>query len=194
MPGYPVCRSVRLPGYDYASPGAYFVTVCTHRRACTVGIVDKGQVVLSPLGESVVAAWTALPVHFPGVVLDAFVVMPNHLHGIVIIMDPAAVNVAGISVAGVGAKHPAIADASPLHVPHRALGTTSGSIPALIQNAKSVSARRVNQLRGTPGALVWQRGYFEHIVRSHDELDRLRTYIEQNPLRWELDRENPARP
>jgi len=179
MPGYPIRKGIRLPDHDYASPGAYFVTICTHPRACTLGsIVDDG-VVPSPYGVIVIAMWNALPAHIPGVSFDAFVVMPNHLHAI-LILHPS-----------VGAKHPELPDASPLPVPYRAHGTRPGSILSIVQNAKSVSARRINLLRGTPGAAVWQRGYFEHVIRTPDDLNRLRRYIESNPLRWALDRENP---
>jgi putative transposase len=131
-------------------------------------------------GEIVRATWRDLPRHFPDVEVDAVVVMPNHLHAI-LVLQPC-----------VGAKHPELPGASPLHVPIGAHGTRPGSIPALVQNAKSVSTRKINLLRGTPAAPVWQRGYYEHIVRSPRELERLRRYIESNPVRWALDRENPV--
>ena len=89
-----------------------------------------------------------------------------------------------------GAKHPELPGASRLHVPTGAHGTRPGSIPALVQNAKSVATRKINRLRGTPGATLWQRGYYEHIIRTPSGLDRLRRHIESNPVRWELDREN----
>jgi len=112
--------------------------------------------------------------------MDTLAVMPNHLHAILILH------------AMVGAKHSELANASPLRVQAGARGTIPGSIPSIVQNAKSVSARQINGLRGTPGAAVWQRGYYEHIVRSQGELDRLRRYVVSNPLRWEFDRENPS--
>ena len=180
MPDHPLRKTVRLRGHDYASPGAYSITVCTHARACNLGTVDEDRVVLSPEGEIVRAVWQDLPCHFPGIEIDALVVMPNHLHAILILQR------------SVGAKHPAFPDASPLPRPPGPRGTQTGSIPALVQNAKSISSRRINLLRGTPGASVWQRGYYKHIIRSPGELDRLRTYIETNPLRWALDCGNPA--
>jgi len=85
MPAHPTRKTVRLRGHDYASPGAYFVPVCTHARARNLGGVDEDRVVLSPEGEIVRAVWQGLPRHFPGVDLDAFVVMPNHVHGILIL-------------------------------------------------------------------------------------------------------------
>jgi len=178
MPGSHVRRSLRLPGHDYASPGAYFITVCTRERVCLFGEVHDGQMHLCGPGEIVRTVWQNLPNHFPDVDVDALVVMPNHLHAI-LVLQPA-----------VGAKHPELPDASPLPVSTRPHGTRPRSIPAMVQNAKSVAAREIDRLRRTPGAPVWQRGYFEHIVRTPDELGRLRQYIETNPLRWGLDREN----
>jgi REP element-mobilizing transposase RayT len=180
MPDHPIRKTVRLRGHDYASPCAYFVTVCTCDRIGLLGTIEQEHVVLSPEGEIVHVVWRDLPRHFPGIEIDALVVMPNHLHAI-LILQPA-----------VGAKNPAGPDASPLPVPSRPRGTQSRSIPAIVQNAKSISARRINLLRGTPRAPVWQRGYFEHVVRSMRELDRLRAYIDSNPLRRALDREIPS--
>jgi REP element-mobilizing transposase RayT len=180
MPGHPVRKRARLPGFNYASPGAYFVTACTHKRACLFGEILDGQMHLSGPGEIVCTVWQDLPLHFSDLDLDAKVVMPNHLHAILVLQP------------SVGAKHPELPGASPLHVLTGAHGTRPGSIPALVQNAKSVSTRRINFLRGTPGATVWQRGYYEHIIRTPSGLDRLRRYIESNPARWELDRENPV--
>ena len=174
MPGLPVRRSVRLRGHDYREAGAYFVTVCTLRRACLFGEIVDDHLQLSPIGEIVAAAWTSTPGHFPGIDLDAVVVMPNHVHGIILIVD------------SVGAKH-----ASPLRVSPR--GTSSGSLAAIVQSFKSAATRSVNLSRKTLGFTLWQRGYYEHVVRDDEELNRIRRYIEDNPLRWALDRENPPR-
>jgi REP element-mobilizing transposase RayT len=171
MPDYPIRRSTRLPGYDYASPGAYFVTVCTHERTCLFGEIDKGGVNLRPPGEIVWATWNELPRHFPDLEVDALVVMPNHLHGILALQGR-----------GTACRAPTEAFGRPV----------SGSIPTIVRSFKSAAAREINRIRRTPGAAVWQRGYFEHIIRTPDDLNRLRRYIESNPLRWALDRENPA--
>jgi REP element-mobilizing transposase RayT len=180
MPGHPVRKRARLPGYDYASPGAYFITVCTHQRHSLFGEIVGGPMCLNAFGAPVQAAWLEIPRHFPEVEIGALVVMPNHLHAIVILN------------ASVGAKHPDLSDASPLPAPSWPRGTQARSIPAIVQKAKSISSRRINLLRGTPGRPVWLRGYFEHVVRSPRELDRLRRYFESNPLLWELDRKDPG--
>ncbi len=170
-------RSIRLPGYDYAQPGAYFITVCTAGRRPVLASVVGDEAALSPAGRAVLACWEAIPRHFTNVDLDAFVIMPNHIHGIVTIL-PAE---------GVGAKHLALSDASPARVPDKPRGTRPGSLAAVVQNLKSVSARRVNALRGRPGEAVWQRGYFERVIRTDKEMNALREYILGNPARWAED-------
>src|SRR6266496_5868237 len=126
-------RSIRLPGYDYGQPGAYFVTICTYQRTCILGSVQDDFVLLSPSGRKAEQCWRDLPDHFMYIELDAFVIMPNHLHGIIIIRDrntgkseqPGSVN---------------------LSRQQSSKGTQSGSLNALIQNFKSVSTRKINQI------------------------------------------------
>lgn len=155
-------RSIRLRGYDYTVQGAYYVTICIHGRQCLLGDVVGGAVRLSDYGRIVTACWDAIPDHFSGVELDAFVVMPDHVHGIVVIAtDPPAPATGG----------------QPTGPPKRSLGAIVGSF-------KAAAARQINQLRGTAGAPFWQRNYYEHIVRDSADLDRIRAYIECNPARW----------
>lgn len=168
-------RSIRLRGYDYTRAGMYFVTICVQNRGCLLGEVVDGVMQVKRPGEVVAACWQALPRHFSAVELDAFVIMPNHIHGIITI---------------VGAKHlGTAANASP-QPPH---GTSSGSLAAVIQNFKSVSARKINLARATPGSPVWQRNYYEHIVRNQADLHRIREYVANNPLKWDLDQLHPDR-
>jgi len=169
-------RSVRLRGYDYAQPGAYFVTICTHERECLLGEIVDGEMVLNEYGHIVRACWEVIADHFPHVTLDTFVIMPNHVHGIIMIDSP------------VGARH-----ASPLPsdvTPPR--GPKGGSVGAIVGSFKSAVTRRINEMRGTPGMTIWQRNYYEHIIRDEDDLHDIRRYILENPLKWALDRENPA--
>ena len=186
--------SLRLPAYDYGRPGAYFITVCAHKRQCLFGDVIDTQVQLTGFGEIVRRCWSAIPVHFPGVAVDAFVVMPNHVHGILIILDALQV----------GAQH-----AVPLRTPEggharssapapspnlRAFGQMAPrSLPSIVRAFKSASTRQINQARRTPGGQVWQRNFHEHVIRGEDDLRSIRRYIQENPQSWELDEENPAR-
>jgi hypothetical protein len=135
-------HSIRLRGYDYTQAGAYFVTIVAHNRECLLGDVVDGEMHVNETGQIVVECWNALPAHFPNVELDAFVVMPNHIHAIIVLK-------------GKGEAFANSANASPLQ-PH---GTAPGSIGAIIQNFKSVSTRKINQHRDPAGTPIWHRNY-----------------------------------
>jgi REP element-mobilizing transposase RayT len=171
-------RSIRLKGYDYSQAGAYFVTICTHKRDFLFGEVVDGEMRANEFGCVVSKEWFGSADIRAEIKLypDEFVVMPNHIHGIVWILDH------------VGATGPRVGahGRAPLQRPPRSLG-------AFVAGFKSAVTKRINMMRGTPGAAVWQRGYYEHIIRDDESLNRIREYILQNPLRWHLDLENPQR-
>lgn len=172
-------RSIRLKGYDYTQPGAYFVTICTHDRACLFGEVVEGVMRLNAWGEIVREEWFRTAQLRPYVVLheDEFVVMPNHVHGIIWI------------VGRVGATR----QVAPTRVvPTSPAGPDAGSIGAIIGQFKSAVTKRINAYWGIPGARIWQRNYYEHIIRTERALNAIRRYIAENPLRWHLDRYNAA--
>jgi REP element-mobilizing transposase RayT len=174
-------RSIRLRDYDYSRTGAYFITICALNRECVFGDVRAGKVVLSGLGEIAQRCWHKIPDHFLNVEQDEFIVMPNHVHGLIMI---------------VGATH--VSPLQPiLHTtqqPRRISpgGVKSGSLGAIIGSYKSAVTRQINTIKNTPGAKLWQRNYYEHIIRSEDAMNRIRTYISQNPAKLEFDRENPS--
>ncbi|MBN1813901.1 MAG: transposase [Anaerolineae bacterium] len=167
-------RSICLAEYDYTHPGAYSVTICAQDRKLLFGKVIDGEMVLSGWGEIVRAVWDEIPAHFPNVESDILVIMPNHLHGIIIITDAVGAGSPG---------PPSGAATAPLRRP------TLGQIVAYFEYQ---STKRINQQRSTPGIRIWQRNYFEHVVRNERTFDAIRRYIENNPLGWELDRYNPA--
>ena len=172
-------RSIRLKGYDYTQPGAYFVTICTHQRTPLFGQVVDGEMILNAFGEIVREEWFKTAQIRPYVELydDEFIVMPNHIHGIIrIVADPTAV---------VGARRRRAPTVEQFGKP------VPGSIPTIVRAFKSAVTKRINQLRGTPGAPVWQRNYYEHIIRTERTLIAIRRYIIENPARWSLDRYNP---
>jgi REP element-mobilizing transposase RayT len=136
--------------------------------------------VLSVAGEVVESGWRAIPRFSPDVGLDLFVVMPNHVHGILVLGE------------GFRAMHPPEADTSPLR-PSRPKGAQAGSMSAILQSFKATTSRRVRSLPELQGVRLWQRGFYDHIIRDEAELNRLRRYIEENPLRLALDEENPHR-
>jgi REP element-mobilizing transposase RayT len=177
-PEYSHRRSIRLRNYDYSQAGAYYVTICTRDRECLFGEIVDGEMRLNEMGQIITGCWDESPNHFPNVKLDAFVVMPNHVHGIIVIVETS-------DSGSVGARH-----AVPLQ---RSFGQPiSGSLPTIIRSFKSAVTRRINEMRDTPGMPVWQRNYYEHVIRNNRELDRVRRYIAGNPARWTEDSENPA--
>jgi putative transposase len=158
-------RSIRLPSYDYGNPGAYFVTICAYRR--------RPLFAHTPFAEIATREWQRAAELRASVTLDAFVVMPNHIHGIVwIIAD------------GIRGQR-----AAPLFRTSR--GPTPNSLGAVVRAYKSAVARCINVMRNTPAQPVWQRNYYEHVIRDERDLERVRRYVEENPLRWEFDRDNP---
>ncbi|MGC8787350.1 MAG: transposase [Anaerolineae bacterium] len=188
-------RSIRLPGYDYTQPGAYFVTICTQNREC---LFDD------PVLRAVVeTCWQAIPRHIPQVKLDAWVVMPNHVHGIIVVTHhPTSVGARHSQEISLSRNDLASYRANEFmpNQPRNALplpqpmahGALPRSLGVIVGNFKSVTARRINRIRHTPGMEVWQRNYYEHIIRNEGALQRIRKYIVNNLLRWELDIENPA--
>jgi putative transposase len=154
-------RSIRLPNWDYAGGAAYFVTLVTHDRAC---LFDDP--VLHRVAETF---WQKIATQDQRVCLDAWIVMPNHVHGIIVL--PAHEGGDAITQRRSPALQP-------------------GSLGAIVGNFKSIAARRINQIRRTPGRPVWQRNYYEHIIRNSRELDAIRKYILANPANWHDDLEN----
>ncbi len=176
-------RSIRVPGYDYTHPGAYFVTLVAWQRQCLFGDVHSGAVSLNKAGEIIQQIWAALPGYFPFISLDAAVVMPNHFHAILVLTGDGKGEASANEL--LTFSHVPQADASPL----QPIGTVPGSLGAIVQNFKSVSTRKINQASGERGVHVWQRNYFERIIRNDAELARIREYILQNPAHWDEDAE-----
>ena len=175
-------RSIRLKSYDYAHMGAYFVTMVTQGRVCLFGGVRDGQMQWSEYGGMVHHQWHELPKHYAHLALDAFVVMPNHVHGIIVLTggDPAVAT--AMAVVGAGLKPAPTVPRIGRH-----------GLSEIVRAFKTFSARRINAHRNAPGVPVWQRNYYEHIIRNEESLNRIRQYITDNPLQWSNDVENPER-
>ncbi|HUW58263.1 MAG TPA: transposase [Planctomycetota bacterium] len=179
-------RSVRLKGFDYAQAGGYFVTVCADKRRPVFGRISEGKLVLNARGQIVRACWQEIPRHFPQTELDAFVVMPNHVHGVIVIHEQTDGRLSG----DVGAQH-AVPLQSEKASSARAFGELPArSLPAIMRSFKSAVTRRIRE-RGGRRMRVWQRGYYEHVIRNNDDLNDIRRYIVDNPARWATDSENP---
>ena len=153
-------HSIRLPGYNYAQDGAYYITLCTSQRARLFGQVVDRQIALSALGCAAEQEWLRTPYVRPNVCLDAFVIMPDHVHAIAVILQ-------GADIAATGGFR------SPSH-----------TLGAIVRGFKAAVTRQANMMANTSGLSVWQRNYYEHSVRDEADLNRIRRYIAANPSRW----------
>jgi putative transposase len=169
-------RSVRLKGYDYSQEGAYVVTICTFQRESLFGSInDAGEMDMNAWGGIAASCWVAIPAHFPHVDLDAFIVMPNHIHGIVVIVDRPKT---------VGTQHVA----SDPHLSKTFAKVARGSLSAIVRSFKAAVTLQINRQRDTPSAPIWQGRFYDNIIHNEQMLDRFRFYIDNNPSQWAADR------
>lgn len=175
--------SIRLPNYDYSQPGAYFVTIVTWHRACLFGEVVDGEMILNKFGLIAKQQWDKLPRRFPNIELGANTIMPNHMHGIIVIMY-------GRGTAGnLTNNHGEPTRRAPTHEQFQK--PIKGSISTIIRSYKSAVSYRINLMRGTQDIPVWQRNYYEHIIRNERDLQNKTDYINAKPMLWDQDDENP---
>ena len=179
-------RSIRLQGYDYSQAGGYFVTVVTWHRECLFGEIVNADMVLNEFGKIASECWLAIPEHFPNVELGAYVIMPNHVHGIIVIRANESL-LATKTVddrRGAAMLRPYDGEQNP----HK-INVKPGSLGAIVRSYKSAVSYRINKEHYATG--IWQRNYYEHIIRNETDLRNKTEYIEANPLLWEQDAENP---
>ncbi|ACL03715.1 conserved hypothetical protein [Desulfatibacillum aliphaticivorans] len=173
-------KSIRLKSYDYSRPGAYYITICTQNKACLLGQIINKRTVPSDAGKMVCKTWEEIPSRYQGVGLDAFVLMPNHIHGIIILKRKSSVH--DCSQRGAESKRPQ--------------GDAEMSLSDVVQRFKSLTTRKyidgVKQL-GWPrfNEKFWQANYYEHVIRNEESFKSIREYIANNPAQWELDKYNP---
>jgi putative transposase len=170
---------MRLKDYDYSQTGAYFVTVCTYNRAPLLGAVRDGSVQLSPVGQIAQEEWLRTPQMRRNVILDEFIFLPNHFHGILFIVED-------VDDGGMPMKH---LQAEPAEgaLPVRKLQPPSRTIGAIMRGFKGATTARVRRIQASK-VMVWQTQFHDHVIRDEDELTRIREYIVNNAKQWELDR------
>jgi REP element-mobilizing transposase RayT len=192
-PGIHNRRSIRLKDYDYSQSGAYFVTICAWDKACIFGEISADEMVLNEAGKIVLAVWDELPGHYPGIETDQFIVMPNHIHAIIMIVG------AGFKPAQMVGTAQMVKSAPLMNLAQIDENDRAGCKPAptktvlseIVRGFKTFSAKGINKFRNSRGLPVWQRNYYEHVIRNEADLTRIREYITNNPLKWALDEENP---
>ena len=148
-------RSIRLKNYDYSQPGAYFVTICTEGRQCFFGQIVEGEMHLSDVGQMVQRLWCAIPERFPYVEIDHFIIMPNHLHGIIVLN------------------------------PDEHTKNCSATLGLVLRRFKALTTRSIRTTNESQ--FEWQRNYHEHIIRNGTNLNHIRQYIIDNPIKWAED-------
>jgi len=192
-------RSIRLKGYDYSQLGAYFVTICVNKKICLFGHIVDNKMILNDPGKMVVKIWSEIPQFYPGVAIDEHSVMPNHLHGIIILKNRNA----GASHCGRPIKNPQ--NDQSYSIP----GQTQGPDPTVdpttqrrltlgdvVGRFESFTTHKyidgVKNFNWEPFyKKLWQRNYFEHIIRNNKDLFRIRKYTIENSTKWDKDKENP---
>jgi REP element-mobilizing transposase RayT len=178
-------QSIRLHGYDYSQTGTYFVTICTYKKEHFFGEIINAEMKLNVIGQYAFYQWKKIPHRFNDVELDEFIIMPNHIHGIIVINRRGE----GSENESLGGKRRLFSDSSPLHhdeqLQHN--GTLPGSIGAIIQNYKSGISRKISTMPGMKNVKLWQMNYYDHIIRNEEDHARIVEYIQQNPVQWEQD-------
>ncbi len=179
-------KSNRLQHYDYSRPGYYFVTICTHNRQCLFGDIVEGRMIVNEVGTIIVRWWKETKNKFPNIELDEFAIMPNHIHGIIAI---------------VGADLRVCPDATGQGTTDRGIkqGEHAGSpLQTIIQWFKTMTTNEY--IQGVKSGIcppfkkrLWQRSFYDHVIRGESSLHDVREYIHHNPLNWASDENNPAR-
>ncbi len=172
-------RSIRLKGYDYSSPSEYYITICTKNRECVFGVIEGGKMILNDAGKIAEQCWLEIPDHYPGIELDVFVIMPNHIHGIIVIAFCNA------EMSSVGAQDFEPLHDSPRYPENKFQKTIPRSIGSIVRGYKT--GVTIWFRKNTDVYSVWQRNYYERIIRNDTELNNIREYIINNPANWKND-------
>ena len=164
-------KQLRMFGFDYKTPGYYFVTLCTNDRACLFGEVLNGEICLNAAGKMIENVWRGISERYTGWSVDTLIVMPNHVHAIILFCDKLSDKLT---------QRPATL-----------------SLPELMRNVQSYTMTCYRHGVYTKNWLefhryLWQRSYYEHVIRNENSLENIRNYIVNNPAQWELDEDNPA--
>ena len=179
-------KNVRIKEYDYTLGNWYYVTICTHNKKCILGKIINGKMYLNEYGKIVKECLLESQTHFQNVEIEYYVIMPNHIHCIIIIDSKSELKISNEDVS------PGAADTGwetqPLQTKQKILKPSLGQIVVYI---KYQSSRKINIMHNTKGEKLWQRNYFEHIIRNEMDLYNVRNYIKFNPLKWDIEKNYP---
>ncbi len=163
-------KNIRLRNYDYSSEGLYFITICTYKFLNLFGKIENELILLNDNGKIVEKLWMDIPDTYKNIKLHSYIIMPNHFHG---------------NIEIVGAVHE-----PPLHnfVQSDVKSRRQMLIPKIVGKFKMQTSKQINILRNTVGKSVWQRNYYDHIIRNEESYNKITEYIENNPSKWEFDK------
>jgi putative transposase len=171
-------NSLRYPGRDYSLPGKYFVTICTSDRIRWFGKIINGEIQLSDIGNIAYRFWHDMPQHFPYVTIDEFVIMPNHIHGIIIINKSAKIPVVGLLHA---TNLPRPDKITVINASMSSISPKIGSLSVVIRSYKSAVTKNAHLI---DGRFSWQSRFYDNIICTSGQLTRIRKYIKNNPRNW----------
>ena len=182
-------QSIRIANLNYSQPGAYFITVCTHQRKNLFGEIIDGNMFLNAVGLIAHDCWREIPEHFPMVAVDEFIVMPNHMHGIIVIPERSRGTACRAQEKCRAQDKDAESQGTACRAPtgEQFGKPIAGSIATIIRSFKSASTKSINILRNSPGTPSWQRNYWERIIRNEREMQMVCQYIGNNPAQWQHD-------
>jgi putative transposase len=155
-------KSIRLREYDYSQPGEYFLTICTYNHECILGSIIHGEMKLSAKGTIAQRCWEEIPKHFSNAQLDEYIVMPNHIHGILILTESM-----------VGTRHA-------VSLREEFSKAVAGSVPTIVRSFKSATTKRIHEIRNTSPLRAWQSRFYDRIIRNDKELNNIRDYIHKH--------------
>ena len=178
-------RSIRIKEYDYSQEGLYFITICTFNHKCLFGYIDNYEMILNEFGKITCHEWLQTGEMRKNITLHEFVIMPNHMHGIIEIDGSTCRGTMPRALVHRGAKE----EGTLQRAPTEQFGKpTSNTIPTIVRGYKSTVTKQINNIRKTPGQSVWQRSYYEHVIRNEKSYNRIIEYIRYNPEKWLKDK------
>ena len=178
-------NSLRLNNYNYSWAGAYFITICSYKKESLFGKIDDHSMQLNNFGNILQRCWDQIPGKYKNIKLGNFVIMPNHIHGIIWIVEAIHESPETKQTIHKSSYKNGVIRELPLQVERRKM-----LLSKIIGRFKMNSSKLINNIRNSTGAHIWQRGYYDHIIRNDEDLNNIKQYIQNNPQNWDKDKNN----
>jgi len=182
----------RWKDYDYSQDGGYFIIICIKDKMCLLGEVENHKMIFNQYGEIIKEIWNNIPYHYENIILDEYVIMPNHIHGIIIIIEnnPVGTEHRSVQISGqsiVGTEHRSVPHCS---VPNEANPRNYGLVSKIVKSFKETCVKTIRS-RFDDFTFAFQRSFYDHIIHNEKSLNAIRQYIVENPLKWDINEDNP---